>query len=221
MLRIHFDATLIFMTFMHNIYKICETFPPFIRIVCCSPIVSKVKQKTLGFFFFFKIPRKLEFLRFHAKWTKNLWRMFIESVRDMFGSNLLNVKKRVKYFILRVVSSRKVFQHISIYFNNNNIIIIIFRKNDCSCKFDSYSWFFSNFTIEQETKRINNKISNNHFYHNAIIFKIFSKHFWSMLYINFYRFSFYCWYCSEVFIPDLYVSSLEILSRYFFQFSRI
>lgn len=198
-----------------------KLFPLFIRIVCCSPIVSKVKQKTLGFFFFFKIPRKLEFLRFHAKWTKNLWRMFIESVRDMFGSNLLNVKKRVKYFILRVVSSRKVFQHISIYFNNNNIIIIIFRKNDCSCKFDSYSWFFSNFTIEQETKRINNKISNNHFYHNAIIFKIFSKHFWSMLYINFYRFSFYCWYCSEVFIPDLYVSSLEILSRYFFQFSRI
>ena len=45
---------------------------------------------------------------------------------------------------------------------------------------------------KQETKRINNKISNNHFYHNAIIFKIFSKHFWSMLYINFYRFSFYC-----------------------------
>lgn len=52
MLRIHFDAALIFMTFMHNIYKICETFPPFIRIVCCSPIVSKVKQKMPGFFFF-------------------------------------------------------------------------------------------------------------------------------------------------------------------------
>lgn len=104
------------------------------------------EAKNARFLFFFKIPRKLEFLRFHAKWTKNLWRMFIESVRDMFGSNLLNVKKRVKYFILRVVSSRKVFQHISIYFNNNNIIIIIFRKNDCSCKFDSYSWFFSNFT---------------------------------------------------------------------------
>lgn len=148
MLRIHFDAALIFMTFMHNIYKICETFPPFIRIVCCSPIVSKVKQKTLGFFFFSKFQENWSFWDSMPSERKiwRLWRMFIESVRDMFGSNLLNVKKRVKYFILRVVSSRKVFQHISIYFNNNNIIIIIFRKNDCSCKFDSSSWFFSNFT---------------------------------------------------------------------------
>lgn len=42
----------------------------------------------------------------------------------MFGDNRLNVKKRVKYFILRVVSSRKVFLRISIYFNNNNLMII-------------------------------------------------------------------------------------------------
>lgn len=121
-------------------------FPPFHPYSVLFANRFESEAKNARFLFFFKIPRKLEFLRFHAKWTKNLWRMFIESVRDMFGSNLLNVKKRVKYFILRVVSSRKVFQHISIYFNNNNIIIIIFRKNDCSCKFDSYSWFFSNFT---------------------------------------------------------------------------
>lgn len=199
-------------------------FPPFHPYsVFANSFESEAKNARFLFFFFSKFQENWSFWDSMPSERKiwRLWRMLIESVRDMFGSNLLNVKKRVKYFILRVVSSRKVFQHISIYFNNNNIIIIIFRKNDCSCKFDSYSWFFSNFTIEQETKRINNKISNNHFYHNAIIFKIFSKHFWSMLYINFYRFSFYCWYCSEVFIPDLYVSSLEILSRYFFQFSRI
>lgn len=145
MLRIHFDAALIFMTFIHNIYKISETFPPFIRIVCCSPIVSKVKQKTLGFFFFqnskkigvFEIPCQV-----NEKFVKNVYRECSWYVWKQF----VKCKKRVKYFILRVVSSRKVFQHISIYFNNNNIIIIIFRKNDCSCKFDSYSWFFSNFT---------------------------------------------------------------------------
>lgn len=61
-----FDAALIFTTFMHNVYKICGTFPLF--HVCCSPIVSKVsKQKSI---FFSKFQENWSFRDTGAKWTK-------------------------------------------------------------------------------------------------------------------------------------------------------
>lgn len=61
-----FDAALIFTTFMHNVYKICGTFPLF--HVCCSPIVSKVsKQKSI---FFSKFQENWSFRNIGAKWTK-------------------------------------------------------------------------------------------------------------------------------------------------------
>lgn len=119
-----FDAALIFTTFMHNVYKICGTFPLF--HVCCSPIVSKVsKQKSI---FFSKFQENWSFRDTGAKWTK-IWttvkRMFHRKCSwYVWRQSIKCKKKRVKYFILRVVSSRKVFLRISIYFNNNNLMII-------------------------------------------------------------------------------------------------
>lgn len=113
-----FDAALIFTTFMHNVYKICGTFPLF--HVCCSPIVSKVlKQKSI---FFSKFQENWSFRNIGAKWTK-IWQWkeyFIESVRDMFGDNRLNVKKKGLSILSCVLYRHARYSYVFLY-----ILIII------------------------------------------------------------------------------------------------
>lgn len=59
MLRIHFDAALIFMTFIHNIYKICETFPPFHPYSVLFANRFESEAKNARFLFFFQNSKKI------------------------------------------------------------------------------------------------------------------------------------------------------------------